>query len=338
MRIAAAALAFVLLGAAPAGLPLAVTPGGRVLVIGDGQARFGWPGVYFEGRFRGTAVRVGVVSDTDFFRVLIDGRERMVLKRPQAPVTISGLSPGEHLLRIEKMTESQTGGGRLLAVETMEGGTPLPPPRWKPQVEFIGDSYTVGYGNTSPTRKCTRAEVHDTTDTQQAFGPVVAKRLGYDYRVIAYSGFGIVRNYNGNRAGETMPLLYPRMLPDDPVHLETARGRWRLKAIVINLGTNDFSTPLHGGEAWGNANALHAAYRAGYTAFARRLMAAQPQARLVLMGGPTFAADVEAVAKTLASPKVRTVRFDGLELGSCDFHPSLKDHARLAQLLEPLLR
>src|SRR3954466_15966593 len=132
MRIAAAALAFALLGAAPPALPLPLTPGGRVLVIGDGQARFGWPGVYFEGRFRGTAVRVGVASDTDFFRILIDGRERMVLKRPQAPVTISGLSPGGHLLRIEKMTESQTGGGRLLDFEAVEGGTPLPPPRRKP--------------------------------------------------------------------------------------------------------------------------------------------------------------------------------------------------------------
>ena len=338
MRTSAAILAALLLGAAPAALPLALTPGGRVLVIGDGEARFGWPGVYFEGRFRGTAVKVGVASETDFFRVLIDGREHMVLKRPQAPVTIAGLSPGEHLLRIEKMTESQTGGGRLLVVDTIEGGTPLPPPRWKPQVEFIGDSYTVGYGNTSPKRDCTGAEVHDTTDTQQAFGPLVAKRLGYDYRVIAYSGFGIVRNYDGNRAGETMPLLYPRMLPDDAVHLETQRGRWRPKAIVINLGTNDFSTPLHPGEAWANADALHAAYRAGYTAFARRLMAAQPQARLVLMGGPTFAEDVEAVAKGLRSPKVRTVRFDGLELGGCQFHPSLKDHARLAELLAPLLK
>jgi lysophospholipase L1-like esterase len=330
-------LAALLLAAAAPALPVHV--GGRAVLEADGSYRFGWPGVYFEARFWGTAVTVEVESSTDFLRVLVDGRERMLLRQPRrAPLTISGLRPGEHVVRVEKLTESQSGGGRFVGFYPAGRGRALSPPHRRGEIEFIGDSYTVGYGDTSPTRRCTRAEVHDTTDTQQAFGPLVAKRLGYDYRVIAYSGFGIVRNYNGNRGGETMPLLYPRILPDDPVHLETKPADWRPKAIVVNLGTNDFSTPLHAGEPWANADALHAAYRAGYTAFARRLMAAQPQARLVLMGGPTFAADVEAVAKGLSSPRVRTLRFEGLELGGCDFHPSLKDHARLAALLEPLLR
>ena len=335
---AAAALALLLLGAAPERPPLSVKLGGRVLVTGDGPARFGWPGVYLEARFRGTEVTAGVASDTDFFRILVDGQERMVVKRPQAPVTISGLADGVHVLRIERLTESQTGAARLLRFEVGAGGVPLRPPPRRPQVEFIGDSYTVGYGDSAPTRRCTRAEVHDTTDTQRAFGPLAAKRLGMDYQVIAYSGFGIVRNYNGNRAGETLPLLYPRMIPDDPVHLVDRRERWRPRAIVINLGTNDFSTPLHAGEAWANGEALHAAYRAGYVAFAKRLMAMQPQARLVLMGGPSFAGDVEAVAKALASPRVRTVRFGELALDGCDFHPSLADHETLAALIEPLLR
>jgi lysophospholipase L1-like esterase len=325
--------ALLLAAAAPAqALPVHV--GGRVVREADGALRFGWPGIYFEARFRGTAVTVALESDTDFFRILVDGRERMVLRRPHGAVTVAGLAPGAHLVRVEKLTESQAGGGRFLGVRA---GRPLPAPRDRAQVEFIGDSYTVGYGDESPTRTCTRAEVHDTTDSQRAFGPLVAKRLGYDYRVIAYSGFGIVRNYNGNRAGESMPLLYPRLVPDDSRDLDK-QASWRPKVIVVNLGTNDFSTPLHAGEAWANAGALHAAYRAGYVAFARRLMAAQPQVRLVLMEGPTFAADVEAVAKALASPRVRTLRFDGLALDGCDFHPSLADHETLAALVEPLLR
>jgi lysophospholipase L1-like esterase len=262
----------------------------------------------------------------------------MVLKRPQAPVTISGLPEGVHVIRIEKLTESQEGAARLLLFTVGKGGAALRPPPRRAQVEFIGDSYTVGYGNMSATRTCTRQEVHDTTDTQLAFGPLAAKRLGLDYRVVAYSGFGIVRNYNGNRPGESLPLLYPRMIPDDPAHLAPPRERWwRPKAIVVNLGTNDFSTPLHPGEAWGSPEALHAAYRAGYTAFARRLMAAQPQARLILMKSDAFATDVDAVARGLG-PRVRTVAFGGLELSGCDWHPSRKDHERLAALIEPLLR
>jgi lysophospholipase L1-like esterase len=311
---------------------------GRVVREADGSFRFGWPAVYFEARFWGSAVAVAVESGTDFYRLLVDGRERLLLKRPVGGrLTVSGLAPGEHVVRLEKLTESQSGGGRFRGFFLAASGRRLSPPHHKGAVEFVGDSFTVGYGDTSSKRSCTAEEVHDTTDTQRAFGPTVAKRLGLDYRVIAYSGFGIVRNYNGNRPGESLPLLYPRIIPGEPTPVEAARGAWRPKAIVVNLGTNDFSTPLHAGEAWASAEALHAAYRAAYTQFARRLMAAQPQARLVLMGGPTFAADVEAVAKALASPRVRTLRFGGLALDGCDWHPSLKDHEKVAALLEPLL-
>ncbi|MBV9932118.1 MAG: lipase [Alphaproteobacteria bacterium] len=326
--------ALLLAAAAPAALPVHV--GGRTVREADGSYRFGWPAVYFESRFWGRGVTVDVASDTDIYRLLVDGGERLRLERPHGPVTVAGLAPGEHVVRIEKLTESQTGGGRFRGFFLAGPGRRLAPPRARPGVEFVGDSYTVGYGDAAPGRTCTRQAVHDTTDSQRAFGPLAAKRLGYDYRVIAYSGFGIVRNYNGNRAGETMPLLYRRAGPDDPA--AAGADGWRPKAIVVNLGTNDFSTPLHAGEAWASPEALRAAYRAGYIAFARRLMAAQPQARLVLMGGPTFAADVEAVAKALASPRVRTLRFDGLALDGCDWHPSLADHEKLAALVEPFLR
>jgi lysophospholipase L1-like esterase len=330
--------ALLLAGAAPV-VRLPIHIGGRVLAERDGSYRFGWPAVYFEARFHGTAVAVDVESDTDFYRLLVDGRERMLLQRPKGGrLAVSGLAPGEHVVRLEKLTESQTGGGRFRGFYLSGTGRPLSPPHRRGQVEFIGDSFTVGYGNTSPTRVCTRAEVHDRTDSQRAFGPLAARRLGLDYRVVAYSGFGIVRNYAGNRAGETMPLLYKRIVPDDQAHLETARRAWRPKAVVINLGTNDFSTPLHAGEAWANGEALHAAYRAGYEAFARRLMAEQPQARLILMKGETFAQDVEAVAKALPEGRVRTVAFGGLALGGCDWHPSLADDEKVAELIEPLLR
>jgi len=329
-------LAALLLAAAAPGPALPVHVGGRAVAEAGGTYRFGWPAVYFEAHFWGSAISVDVASDSDFYRLLVDGRERMRLERPHGAVTVSGLTPGEHVVRLEKLTESQTGGGRFRGFFLAGPGRRLAPPAPRPGVEFVGDSYTVGYGDASPRRSCTRAEVHDTTDSQRAFGPLAAKRLGYDYRVIAYSGFGIVRNYNGNRAGETMPLLYPRSLPD-AAEVAT-KAAWRPKVIVINLGTNDFSTSLHAGEAWANGEALHAAYRAGYVAFARRLMAEQPQARLVLMDGPSFAADVEAVAQALASPRVRTLRFGELALDGCDFHPSLADHEKLAKLVEPLLR
>ena len=301
--------------------------------------RFGWPGVYFEGRFRGTGLKVALLNGSDRLRLLIDGVEKRRFEHTgRIDAVVTGLAHGEHRFRLEKLTQTQAGSSVLLGFYPLTDGQALPPSRGTGrQIEFIGDSYTVGYGNSAPGRTCTQAEIHATTDTQRAFGPIVARHFGAEYRVNAYSGFGIVRNYGGTRPGESMPVLYPRLIPSDPVPVEVARGKWRPRIIVINLGTNDFSTPLHAGERWAGQAALHADYRTRYIAFVRGLMVRQPQARFILMASDGFFADVAQVAAALnqAAPRVSTVQYGGLDRLGCDSHPSLKDHHRLAGLLQP---
>ena len=339
------AAAFALLAIAPAcsqaprGLRIPVAIGGRVVVDNDGALRFGWPGVYFEGRFTGTGLHVVIDKGSDRLRLMIDGAEKARFERPgDVDAQIGDLGAGEHRFRLEKLTESPNDSTRLIGFYPLGGGRPLTPPARKSRaIEFIGDSYTVGYGDTAPGHSCTQAQIHDTTDTQQAFGPVVARRLGADYRVIAFSGRGVVRNYGGSSPGVAMPDLYPRAVPADPATNETGSGDWHPQVIVINLGTNDFSTPVQAGEAWHDDTGLHAAYQARYIAFARDLLAKQPQARLILMGSDVFYADVAHIADVLvkAAPgRVSTVHFTGLDLSGCDWHPSLKDHQRLADMLQ----
>ena len=337
----AALLALLSTSACTAETPLPVHTGGRVIANSDGSLSFGWPATYFESRFHGTAVSVSVETTGDRLQLLVDGTEKALLTQPgSTSLTVAGLAPGDHIVRLEKVTESQTGGSRFVGFYPAEGSTPLPPPTYARQIEFIGDSYTVGYGNTARGTSCTRPEVHDLTDSQQAFGPTLARAVGADYRVNAYSGFGIVRNYNGGAAGQSMLLLYPRLKPDDATHLDTDSGPWRPQVIVINLGTNDFSTPIHAGETWANKDALAADYRAKYAAFVRMLMARQPQAHLILMGSDLFYDQVEQIAATLnrdAHQRVATLHFSGLEMTGCDYHPSLKDDRTLAASLQAVL-
>lgn len=320
---------------------LPVHVGGRAIHTGDGSLTFGWPGTYFESRFRGTGVDVAVESRSEFMRLLVDGEERILLQAPgNTRVSLRDLPPGEHVVRLEKQTESQTGGGHFIGFYPAAGTVPLPARPRSRQIEFIGDSYTAGYGNTSSGRECTPREVHDRTDTQRAFGPLLARKLDADYRVIAYSGFGIVRNYNGSSPGQSLPSLYDRLVPGDAGHREVSRGEWRPQLIVVNLGTNDFSTPLRAGEAWRDPQQLRTAYRQAYAAFARRLGRQQPQAQLVLMAPDSFFGDVSEVAATLKRSgrnKVMALRFGALDLTGCDFHPSLKDHQDLAALLQAAL-
>lgn len=316
-----------LLPAIPDDMPIPAHVGGRVTATQE----FGWPGVYFEGRFRGSDVSVVVDSPNDHFRFLVDGVDRATLRGGTVRFTVQGLSPGEHVVRLEKLTESQSGKARFGGFFTRTGNT-LPVRPRAGQIEFIGDSHSVGYGDRSPVRACTAAEVHDTTDTQAAFGPLLAKALDADYRVIAYSGYGVVRNYAGRKPGENLPFLYSRTIPGEAATAPADRG-WRPRLIVVNLGTNDFSTPLKPGEAWADDATLRADWRAKYVAFLSGLKAQQPQARFVLMGAANFIADVRAVA---AATGAAAVEVPTLEMTGCNYHPSLKDQQAMAALVQPL--
>lgn len=329
LALAAAAPACAQEGGPSAGLS-GVNVGGRVVAESGGAVRFGWPGIYFEQRFEGTGVTATVETESEIFRLYVDGKDRGVLKPGSLTLRVTGLAKGEHVARLEKLTESQSGGAvfRGFAFE----GRALPTPQRARRIEFIGDSHSAGYGNTSPTRTCTRQEVHDTTDTQQAFGPLLAKRLNAEYRVNAYSGAGIVRNYNGVAPEQNLPILYRRAIPGEP-GIPAADAGWQPQLIVIKLGSNDFSTPLHAGEKWADQAALHADYRTSYSAFLAGLIAAHPGAEFVLMASDPFVEDVQAVANQ-SGRKIAVVRTVEMEATGCDWHPSLKDDRAVADQLQ----
>jgi lysophospholipase L1-like esterase len=328
----------------PAAAQTALTPniGGRVVALSGGGYEFGWPGVYFEGRFTGRSVEVAVDPQLEVLAISIDGKLRNELAMPGvARLSYDDLGPGEHVVRVDKLTESQTGSARFLGFTVGRGGQALPPPARPRRIEFIGDSHTVGYGVRATKHSCTQAEIHDLTDTGLTFGPLLARRLDADYRIVAFSGRGVVRNYGGAAPGQTLPVLYPRMIPGQAAPVFDPAEAWRPDLIVIGLGTNDFSTPVAPGEAWADEAALHADYRQTYTRFIRDLAKRQPQARFLLIAGDSFAADVEQVAQAVdaEAPGLATpVRITGMDLGACDWHPSVADQKMMADRLEAAAR
>lgn len=70
--------------------------------------RFGWPGVYVEGRFKGSGLVVRLDNGSGRLRLLIDGVEKGRFDRTgDVDLRISGLSDGEHSFRLEKLSETQ---------------------------------------------------------------------------------------------------------------------------------------------------------------------------------------------------------------------------------------
>lgn len=313
-------------------LPMAVH--GRAVRDGGGIVRQ-WPGGYMETAVRGGGVLVRVGAGEVALHVLVDGQAVDTLVKPAPGLyRIGGLSDARHVVRVEVASESQaapTGFGPFYA----EPGTVAAPlPRRARQIEFVGDSHTVGYGVTSPTRTCSEADVWATTDTSRGFGAMLARRYGADYQVNAISGRGVVRNYNGFAAPK-LPEAYPYVLFDRAT--QASEPEWHPQVIVAALGTNDFSTPLHAGERWATRVALHADYEATYLRFLRTLRARDPDALIVLwatdLADGEIAAEegkVVAAMRAAGDRRIVFVPVTGLAFGGCNAHPSLADQRIIA--------
>ena len=342
------AFCIVLLAAAPAlaqsAGPVALAPyvGGRVLdhmENGSLAYTYSWPGVYFDARFQGPSVSVKVDDANDDLYLYVDGSHKLTLTRPgRTTVSLNDLGPGPHEVRLEKASETQASAGTFDGFFVADASDALPPPVYQRRIEFIGDSYTVGYGDQSRGQICTVDDVRDTTDTSPAFAPITAKHFDAAYRILASSGYGVVRNYGGKEPGNTLPVLYNYTLFDKSV--SAADEGWTPDVVVIGLGTNDFSTPLNPGEAWATRDALHADFVRTYVAFVQLLRAKWPKAHIILMASTNYqheiideVDDVAAALKSGGDKNLEVIAFSGLDYRACDGHPSLRDHVLLADML-----
>ncbi|WP_020390483.1 SGNH/GDSL hydrolase family protein [Kribbella catacumbae] len=326
---------------------------GRVRRAADGSVQYSWPGVYFEGRFRGTGVGIVLEDSDNDYDVRIDGTPAATLVTPGRTVFwIDDLSDTEHGVRLAKRTESTRAAGRFGGFVATPGGVILPSPRARSrQIEFIGDSFTAGYGNVSDTRDCSsNGGVNRNSNADLTFGALTAQRLDADYQINAFSGLGMVRNYNGAIPDTDFRTYYDRALLNVEGDVWRRPGSWRPQVVVVGLGINDFSTPLNPGERlrWTTQEALIADYEAAYHGFLGKLRALYGP-RTFLVASATRLYNTTAFAETtLRIVQERNRQGDdrvrhwyyadpGLDYRGCGWHPSVHDHRIISGLLDDYL-
>jgi lysophospholipase L1-like esterase len=313
-------------------LPVRVV--GRAVREGDTYHRQ-WPGTYLESAFAGPSALFTVGAGDVSLRLSVDGAPLPPLVHPTPQLyRVSGLGAGRHRLRIEVVSESQAGETVLGPVWSDGAARPAPLSAPARQIEFIGDSHTVGYGNTSAKGDCTQAEVWATTDTTQGIPGQLARRYGADREVNAISGRGVVRNYDGF-AADTLPQAYPFALLDH--RAPAAEQGWHPQLIVMALGTNDFSTALKSGERWADRAALHRDFEDSYAAFIAGLRRRNPNAFILLwatdLAGGEIVQEAGRVANRLRAAgdqRLAFVPITGLAFSGCHGHPSVADDGRVA--------
>lgn len=322
---------------------------GRVVASG-GTWQHAWPGVYVEGRFRGTGVGVVLDDATGDYDVAVDGRTVATLVTPGSTTyRVTGLAAGDHTVRVVKRSEVPWATSTFGGFVPVDGSQVLPaPPARDLQLEFAGDSYTAGYGNTSTSRECTGDQVTRTTNADLSFGALTARALGADYQLNAFSGRGMVRNYAGGEPGTSYRTYEDRALP----FVDAAWDRpasWQPDAVVVGLGINDFSTPLNANEQWPTTAALREAWVEAYHGYLDELRARYgPDTFLVVSATsvhtgtdlPDLAQRVVDERNDDGDDRVRYWYYgsEGLDYGGCHWHPSVRDHEVIAAQLTAYLR
>lgn len=297
-----------------------------------------WPGAYFRAAFQGDTVFFRLVSGDEILHIVVDAQPSVSLVRPEAGVyQVDGLDRGQHAISVFIATESQGAPNTFGGFAILPNETALKPSERKRQIEFIGDSHTVGYGNLSARRECTKDQVWADTNDTKAFGAMTASHYDADYQINAISGRGIVRNYAGYK-GDTLPQAYPYVLFDKKQAYR--RNAWKPQVIVIALGTNDFSTPLNPGEPWKTRDELHADYEKAYLQFLKNLRARNSHAYFIVWATDMANGEIETEARSvvqqrqkLGDNQITFLPVHGLSFSGCDWHPSLTDDKVIADKL-----
>ncbi|MEM6335320.1 MAG: SGNH/GDSL hydrolase family protein, partial [Bacteroidota bacterium] len=307
------------------------------------RPRFDWPGVYIETVFTGASCAVMLEDAGNTYAVFIDGVLRATLTGTPGqtlyPIA-DGLSPGSHTFALHKRSEASFGvatfeGLLLEPRQTIEPPAPAPERR----LLFLGDSVIAGYGNEAAGPE--EPFSAQNSNAYHAFGPVLARRLGAAYHMVAISGIGLVRNYGapGRRSLDPFPVYAPRGIKADASSV-WAPASWQPDALVIRLGRNDFSTRP---APWGFS------FRRALTRFLTRLRGGYPDTPIVYVTVPRLV-DPHHRHVTRIAERLNTdgawVHIAPFEMGALDkpgdygsdWHPNVAGHRKIADAVEPVLR
>lgn len=217
---------------------------GRASFEYGGSVTFDWTGVYCRIRFKGDMLRVRV-SDTghNYYNLYIDtpmsGKPTGVFDTEGELVYNFPMSRGRkvHDVIFQKRTEAEQGRTTFISFET-DGHFLQAEPLRARQIEFIGDSYTCGYGVEG--KDSLERFSPMTENVSKSFASLLAHKLKADYTVIAHSGMGVCRNYNSKYPGWTMPKRYTCWFDMDSTSTYYGNSEW-CPVTIIMLGGNDFS-------------------------------------------------------------------------------------------------
>lgn len=286
--------------------------------------------------FTGSSIAMYLKDDSlrNFFNVVLDD-SIFVLRTDRSDssyLLAKGLENKLHHLKVWRRTEWHGGNSTFLGFMVDSGASVKKPQIQERKLEFIGNSYTCGYGNegTAPTDNFK----YETENNYMTYGAITARALNAQYLAVCRSGIGIIQGYGGSK-GFTMPRFY------DEVTLDTLK-RWNFNsyipdAVVIVLGGNDLSVKLD-----------TAAFVKAYVRFVQRIRIYYPESQIVCVAGPADEGQKFSTWKSMIHSAVNEscktdslvhyFEFSPFSMHGSDYHPNIAEHEQMATELTKFLK
>jgi hypothetical protein len=280
----------------------------------------------------------------NYFQYELDGvyQKRLRIENGRTePLVIETPSTGRHTVWIYKATEATTGPVLIQKIEA-EGIKAIEKPAM-PLIEFIGNSITCGAAADASEVPCGQGEYHDQHNAYYAYGPRVARALGTEFILNSVSGIGIYRTWNMDHP--SMPQVYETLDFQEQGTRKWDFNLFKPQVISIALGTNDFSDGdgVHPRAAFDSARFVK-----DYIQFVQLVHTKNPQALIALLSSPMvkgakarlFENCLTAVKRNIdgqypSAKPVAVFFFPPMEARGCSGHPSVEDHAIMAEELLP---
>lgn len=297
---------------------------------------FMYSGCMIRTGFTGTSIAIRLEDDSlrNWFTVKLDGKTFPIRTSRAEGIYVLGeaLADTKHIVEISRRTEWHGGTSRFGGFVIDEGKKLSQIPKLKRTIEFIGDSFTCGYGNEGKSRE--EHFSYETENNYLTFGTMVARAVNANYVSVCRSGIGMYQSYGGEK-----DFVQPRLYDEIVVGSKTV---WDYKnhqpdVVVIALGSNDLAKPLDS-----------AAFVGAYVAFVKKLRQQYPKAKIICAAGPDDLKDdhskfqpyIKAVTSQFASSDkhVYYFYFGRSDWNGSDWHPNIKEHEQMAATLLPFIK
>lgn len=305
----------------------------------------------FSVSFKGTSLTVRIYSTAGgagnigngYIRVYVDGesnRVELTKNNEYYDCVIAKNLDGNEIHTVKMLKATEEDFSRLFVSGIFTDGafyTPDEPSDLK--IDFYGDSSTAGFGILgSGDETALNSALWDGTITYAA---LVSDYLNADYNVICKQGIALSSACDTNNVGFFMKDVYKNYSVYDGEEWEYSK--FQPDVIVINLGTNDFSSLIDSSDGKFNPNGTTEQklriFIREYTGMIEDLHAKCPKAKIIcclgMMGGGPLYEEIESTVQNLNENGANYVYGVKLYLGKSGAfgHPSAQSNRVNAEII-----